>query len=60
MEILVWTAHNYSQVRAQVLIAQFCRSIMLLLLTILVGIWYHATADERKKLLDAPKNSVLP
>jgi hypothetical protein len=50
-EILAWTAHNYSQERAQVLIAQFCRSIMLLILTLVIGIWYHATAEERKKFL---------
>jgi hypothetical protein len=54
MEILAWTAHHYGQERAQVLIAHFCRSIMLLVLTVIVGIWYHATADERKKLLEDP------
>ena len=52
MEILAWTARHYGQDRAQVLIAHFCRDIMLLVLNVIVGIWYHATADERKKLLE--------
>ena len=59
MEILVWTAHNYGQARAQILIAQFCRNIMLLVLTIVVGIWYHATAEERRKLLKGAQQSAI-
>ena len=59
MEILSWTAHHYGQDRAQVLIAHFCRSIMLLVLTVIVGIWYHATADERKRLLEDPIAAAL-
>lgn len=51
VEILAWTAHHSQEERAQALIAQFCRSLMLLILTIIVGIWYHASADKRKKYL---------
>jgi len=58
IDILAWTAKNYRQQHAQVLIAQLGRSMMLLILTLVVGVWYHATTYKRKALLQQYRSAI--